>query len=206
MSLRKLHGFSALFLALYALVHLTNHLVGMAGAEAHIAFMQSFRSVYRIPAVEVLLLGAVAVQIYSGLTFVIRGWRQRRGVMPWLQAGSGAYLAFFLLNHVGAILFGRLVLHLDTNFYFAAAGFYVSPFQFFFAPYYFLAVLALFTHLGCALYWQLQARSQTARVLAVALPAAVGLIVSMLIVLSLAGLFHAVQVPAEYKATYQRHP
>lgn len=35
----------------------------------------------------------------------------------------------------------------DTNFYFAAAGFHVPPNQLLFGPYYFLAVLALFTHL-----------------------------------------------------------
>jgi hypothetical protein len=113
---------------------------------------------------------------------------------------------FFFVNHVGAVLFGRTVLHLDTHFYDAAAGFYVPPFQLFFAPYYFLGVLALFTHLGCALRWQQQARSRSARVLAVAVPSGVGLVVSLLIVLSLAGVFYAVQVPTEYKATYGWHP
>jgi hypothetical protein len=206
MTLRKAHGLSALLLAAYTLVHIVNHLVGLAGIEAHTAFMHSFRSVYRNPAIEAVLVGAVALQIYSGLTFVVRGWKQRQGLMPWLQAGSGAYLAFFFLNHVGAVLFGRFALNLDTNFYFAAAGFYVPPFQFFFAPYYFLAVLALFTHLGFALYWQLHAKSQAARVAAVALPASVGFVVSLLIVLSLAGVFYPVQVPPEYKAVYGQHP
>ena len=204
--MRKAHGLSALLLAAYTLVHVVNHLVGLTGIEAHTAFMQSFRSVYRNPAIEVVLVGAVALQIYSGLTFVVRGWKQRQGLMPWLQAGSGAYLAFFFLNHVGAVLFGRFVLNLDTNFYFAAAGFYVPPFQLFFAPYYFLAVLTLFTHLGCALYWKLHAKSQAARVAAAALPASVGFVVSLLIVLSLAGVFYPVQVPPEYKAVYGKHP
>ena len=103
-------------------------------------------------------------------------------------------------------LFGRAVLHLDTTFYYAAAGFHVPPFQFFFAPYYSLGVLALFTHVGCALYWQVQSSSRTARVLAVAVPSVVGLVVSLLIVLTLAGVFYPVQVPPEYKATYGWHP
>lgn len=206
MTLRTLHGFSALFLVAYAAVHIANHLVGLAGIEAHIAFMRDFRSVYRIPVVEAMLLAAVAFQIYSGLTFVVRGWKQRQGLVPWLQAGSGAYLAFFFLNHVGAVLFGRTVLDLDTNFYFAAAGFHVPPFQYFFAPYYFLAVLALFTHLGCALYWQLQAKPRFARGVAVALPVVVGLAVSSLIVLSLAGVFYRVDIPPEYKATFGEYP
>jgi hypothetical protein len=206
MTLRKLHGLSALLIAAYAAVHIANHLIGLDGVESHIAFMRDARLVYRLPAVEALLLLAVAFQIYSGLTFVVSGWKQRQGFMPWLQAGSGAYLAFFFLNHVGAVLFGRAVLHLDTNFYYAAAGFYVPPFQFFFAPYYFLGVLALFIHLGCALYWQLQDKSRSARVLAVVLPTSVGIVVALLIVLSLAGVFYPVQVPPEYKATYGWHP
>ena len=206
MTLRTLHGFSALLLVAYAAVHIANHLVGLAGIEAHIAFMRDFRSVYRIPVVEAMLLAAVAFQVYSGLTFVVRGWKQRQGLVPWLQAGSGAYLAFFFLNHVGAVLFGRTVLDLDTNFYFAAAGFHVPPFQYFFAPYYFLAVLALFTHLGCALYWQLQAKPRFARGVAVALPVVVGLAVSSLIVLSLAGVFYRVDIPPEYKATFGQYP
>ena len=206
MTLRTLHGFSALFLVAYVAVHIANHLVGLAGIEAHIAFMRDFRPVYRIPVVEAMLLAAVAFQVYSGLTFVVRGWKQRQGLVPWLQAGSGAYLAFFFLNHVGAVLFGRTVLDLDTNFYFAAAGFHVPPFQYFFAPYYFLAVLALFTHLGCALYWQLQAKPRFARGVAVALPVVVGLAVSSLIVLSLAGVFYRVDIPPEYKATFGQYP
>jgi hypothetical protein len=205
MTLRKLHGLSASFIAAYACVHIANHLVGLGGVESHIAFMRTARLVYRFPVVEVALLMAVAFQIYSGLTFVVRGWRQRQGFMPWLQAASGAYLVFFFLNHVGAVLFGRTVLHLDTNFYYAAAGFYVPPFQFFFAPYYFLAVLALFTHLGCALYWRLRAKSRPAHVLAIVVPSGVGLVVSLLIVLSLAGVFYSVQVPAKYKATFGWH-
>lgn len=206
MTLRKLHGLSALLVAAFACVHIANHLVGIGGIESHIAFMRAARLVYRFPVVEALLLVAVAFQIYSGLTFVVRDWKQRRGFVPWLQAGSGAYLVFFFLNHVGAILFGRTVLDLDTTFYYAAAGFYVPPFQFFFAPYYFLGVLALFTHLGCALYWQLQTKSRPARVLAIVLPSSVGFVVSLLIVLSLAGAVYPVQVPPEYKATYGWHP
>jgi hypothetical protein len=198
LTLRKLHGLSALPILVFLCVHITNHLAALNGIDSHLAFM-----VYRSPAVEILLILAVAFQIYSGITFVIRGWKQRQGFLPWLQAGSGAYLAFFFLNHVSAILYGRTVLHLDTNFYFAAAGFYVPPFQFFFAPYYFFGVLALFTHLGCALYWLLETKSQTIRILAVSLSFTVGFALSLLIVLSLSSVFHPVQVPPEYKATYE---
>jgi len=157
---------------------------------------------YRQPAVELVLLFAVAFQIPSGLSFVVRGWKNRRGLVPWLQAISAAYLALFLIIHVSAVLFGRTVLHLDTNFYYAAAGFHVEPYQLFFAPYYFLAVIAVFMHLGCAAYWQMQSRSPSARALAVAIPSVIGLAASLLIVLALAGNLGPVEVPAKYKATY----
>lgn len=166
--------------------------------------MEAARKLYRQPAVELLLLLCVAFQVASGLWFLIRGWKKRHGRVAWLQAISGALLAFFLLVHVGAVLYGRVSLNLDTNFYFAAAGFHVSPNQYFFGPYYFLAVLALFTHLGCAAYWRLQSSSPRVRVISIALPMIVGSAVSLLLVLSLAGKLQPVEVPAKYKATYTR--
>ena len=123
MTLRTLHRSSAILIALFAFVHIANHLAGMAGVATHIAFMDAARLVYRNLVVEIVLLMCVAFQVGSGLTLALRGWRLRRGFVPWLQALSGAYLSFFLLVHVGAILSGRVLLNLDTNFYFAAAGF-----------------------------------------------------------------------------------
>jgi succinate dehydrogenase/fumarate reductase cytochrome b subunit len=81
MTLRRFHGLSALLLAAYACIHIINHLVGLAGVEAHIAFMRSFRAVYRIPIVEMALFAAVAFQIYSGLYFIVRGWKKRQGLV-----------------------------------------------------------------------------------------------------------------------------
>jgi len=202
MTLRKLHAMSALVIAAFACLHIANHLAGLGGASAHIAFMETARVVYRARAVEWALLACVGFQIVSGLVFVIRGWKQRHGGIAWLQALSGAYLSFFLAIHVGAVLFGRAALDLDTNFYFAAAGFHVEPFQFFFAPYYFFAVVALFSHLGCAAYWQSEGRPRLARALVIAVPCAVGSVMSLLIVMSLAGALFPVDIPASYKATY----
>ncbi len=162
-TLRNLHRLSAIFIATFLCVHITNHLSGLAGVEAHIAFMGIARSVYRIYLIEFALLSAIGFQIASGITLVIRGWKQRRGFVSWLQAFSGLYLALFLLIHVGAIIYGRAILGLDTNFRYAAAGFHVPPWQWFFAPYYFLAVASLFTHVGCAVYWKLASSWPIAR-------------------------------------------
>lgn len=202
MTLRTLHRSSAILIALFAFLHIANHLAGLAGVATHIAFMEAARLVYRNLVVEIVLLMCVAFQVGSGLTLVLRGWKQRRGFLPWLQALSGAYLSFFLLVHVSAILSGRMLLNLDTNFYFAAAGFHVPPYPFFFVPYYFLAVVALFTHLGCAAYWQVQDRSRLVRVLVVAVPAGVSMVLALLMVLLMAGKLQPVEVPAKYKATY----
>jgi succinate dehydrogenase/fumarate reductase cytochrome b subunit len=205
MKLHTLHRTSAIFVGAFACLHVANHLASLAGIPSHIAFMEVARKLYRQPTVEFPLLLCVAFQVSSGLWLVIRGWKQRHGAVAWLQAISGVVLVFFLLVHVGAVLYGRTVLNLDTNFYFAAAGFHVPPNQFFFAPYYFLAVLALFTHMGCAAYWCLHTAPPRTRAVAIVLPMVVGGAVSVLFVLSLAGKLHPVEVPAKYKATYARH-
>jgi hypothetical protein len=67
-------------------------------------------------------------------------------------------LALFVLNHVGAVWAGRLVLGLDTNYHFAIAGFHAG-YAAFFVPYYFLGVAALFLHIACALAWRLRDRA-----------------------------------------------
>lgn len=204
MHFRVLHRASALVIGAFACLHLLNHLASLASIASHIAFMEAARGLYRQPLVESVLLACVAFQVCSGLWLVIGGWRRRAGFVAWLQAGAGVYLAMFLLVHVGAVLYGRTVLQLDTNFYYAAAGLHVPPNQLFFAPYYFLAFLALFTHLGCATFWRLQPTSMRGRLATLALPILVGGAVSLLIVLSLAGRLQPVEVPAKYKATYAR--
>lgn len=200
--LRKLHALSAVLIVAFLCLHIANHLAGLAGVAAHISFMEAIRPIYRQPVVEVVLLGGFSLQLASGMALAVRGWKRRQGVVAWLQAGSGIYLSFFVVVHVGSILFGRAVLNLNTNFYFAAAGLHVAPFHLFFAPYYFLAVAAVFTHLACAAYWHTEGRSRTARALALAIPSVVGVAASLLIVLSLAGALYPVDIPERYKATY----
>jgi succinate dehydrogenase/fumarate reductase cytochrome b subunit len=204
MKLRTLHRNSAILIATFTCLHIANHLVALVGIPSHIAFMEVARKLYRQPIFEIPLLVCVAFQVTSGLWLIVRRRKQRHGGLVWLQAISGVLLAFFLLVHVGAVLYGRTVLHLDTNFYFAAAGFHVPPNQFFFGPYYFLAVLALFTHIGCAAYWRFDTLPPETRKLVIAIPMLIGGTVSLLIVLLLAGKLQAFEVPAAYKATYAR--
>lgn len=205
MILRTLHRTSAFVVLLFAGVHIFNHLLSLSSIELHITFMEAARTVYRAPVIEPVLLSCVMFQVGSGAWMVVRGWHQRYGLVAWLQALSGLILAVFLLIHVAAVMFGRIGLGLDTNFYFAAAGFHVPPYQYFFAPYYFLAVWALFTHLACALYWWTKPSTATRRAAVIVIPMLMGAIVSLAIVLSLGGHLSAFEVPAQYRATYGKN-
>ena len=204
MNLRPLHRANAMLLGLFLAAHLANHLAALGGVGQHIAVMAALRHVYRGPAVEALLLAGVAVQVLSGLAQVVRGWRGRRGFVAWLQAGSGAYLALFLLIHVSAVLSGRAS-GLDTNFHFAAAGMFVAPFQWFFIPYYSLAVAALFSHLGCAFYWgALDAGAPALARRRLAGMIAAGVVLAAVSVSLLAGRIVPVHIPAPYLAKFAR--
>ncbi len=121
--LHKLHRVSALIIGTFVLFHLANHLTAFWGVARHIEFMELLRRFYRYPLVEIVLLACVGFQIVSGVFFIKSRWGKRNGFFEKVQALSGAYLVFFLLVHVGAVLAGRAVFNLDTNFYFAAVFF-----------------------------------------------------------------------------------
>jgi hypothetical protein len=201
-TVRKLHRYGAIVVTLFVLAHLANHLAALGGIAGHLRFMEAARVVYRQPVVETLLLLGVAAQAGSGLRLLGAGWKRRRGWIAGLQAASGAYLALFLLIHVSAVLFGRLVLDLDTNVHFAAAGLQAWPYSLFFVPYYFLAVLAVFTHLGCALARR-AGPAPRKRAAALAVPMGVGVVLSGMVLAALMGKLYPYQVPQPYQATYQ---
>ena len=128
--------------------HLLNHLYSLCGANAHIALMDDLRVVYRNWVVETLLLLAVGIQIISGIKLAAEKRKSASGFFEKLQIWTGLYLALFLVIHVSSVLMGRLVLHLDTNFYFGVAGLNTFPLSLFFFPYYGLAVLSFFGHVA----------------------------------------------------------
>jgi succinate dehydrogenase/fumarate reductase cytochrome b subunit len=148
MPLKRLHYFSGLTLALFVGLHLMNHLWSLAGPAAHIDMMATLRLIYRNPVVETLLLIAVGVQVVSGLRLRRKLRGQTAGFYPRLQLWSGLYLAFFLMAHVFAVMMGRFVFQLDTNYYFGAAGINFFPTMLFYIPYYSLACMAFFGHVA----------------------------------------------------------
>ncbi len=197
---RRVHRGSAIVVTAFVTVHVINHVAALGGVAAHLRFMDAARLVYRQGAVEAVLLLCVTLQACSGLVLAYRGWGRRAGFLARLQAASGLYLALFLLIHVAAVLAGRVLLDLDTNFHYAAAGLHAGAARWFFAPYYFLALLALFAHLGCAVASRLS-RTGPARAVVLGSALAGGTVVSGLVLAAMVGMLYPYQVPQAYLAT-----
>lgn len=194
---RITHRLTAAVLGLFVTAHLLNHLVGLGGIAAHQAFMNTARLVYRSPLVEPLLLTAVLVQTVTGIAQVRAGWGKRHGVWARLQAISGLYLAFFLVNHTFWVLAARIGYGLDSNFYLAATFLTISPLPLLFAPYYVAGVLSVFVHVACAVHFRARSSfgASAARVLIAA-----GTVIAPGIVAVFMGAFYEIRLPPEYRA------
>jgi hypothetical protein len=148
MSTKKIHYFSGLIITLFIALHLFNHFCSIFGADKHIEVMNSLRPFYRNLYIETILLGAVLIQIISGIKLFKINRRTATTGFEKLHIWTGLYLAIFLVIHLGAVLGGRMFLHLDTNFYFGVAGLNSFPFNLFFVPYYGLAIISFFGHIA----------------------------------------------------------
>lgn len=145
-AIKRVHYISGLSLSFFIAAHLFNHFCALAGPDQHIQVMESLRKIYRHPVVETFLLLAVVFQVVTGVRLVYK--RRAKSLAEKIQVWSGLYLSFFLLVHVGAVISGRYIQYLDTNFYYAAAGLNLDPAYYFFIPYYFLGVVAVSWHLA----------------------------------------------------------
>lgn len=187
----KLHHISGITLSIFIGFHLLSHLFSLAGPEKHIEITELFRTVYRNPVVETLLLAVVGFQIITGIRLLFG--KKAQTPAEKIQVYSGLYLSLFLLAHVSAVLMGRYVEHLDTNFYFAGASLNVYPAPFVFVPYYFLAVTAISLHVASLHY--LRTKSfLTAYGIAIA-----GITTAILILLGFTDFFRWRDVPVEYR-------
>lgn len=200
MSLRRIHYFSGLCISLFIGFHLFNHLTALQGAEKHISTMQSLRVVYRNRVVEIILLIAVFIQIISGIRLYKAGKKQESGFYEKLHVWTGLYMAFFLIIHVSAVIAGRLLLKLDTNFYFGVAGLNSFPFNLFFIPYYALAILAFFGHIAAIHTKKMKislfsaSPKQQANFIII-----LGICLTVFIFYGLTNQFKGVVIPAEYR-------
>lgn len=198
--MKRVHFASGLFIAAFVTLHLLNHLVSLAGAEAHIAFMEELRKVYRHRTVESLLQAAVAIQVISGIRLFFHKRKTAAGFWEKLQIWSGLYLAFFFMIHITAVLAGRSVLKLDTNFYFGVAGLNSFPVNLFFIPYYALAILSFFAHVAAIHHSKMQVPvlglkpgTQSKLILGT------GAVLTLLIFCGLTNYFRGVEIPEAYR-------
>lgn len=196
---KKVHRISGIVLTSFIGVHLFNHLVSVLGTSYHIELMNSLRLVYRNSIIETLLLIAIAIQVYTGLKLVFKKQKNTTKFFEKIQIWSGLYLAFFLLFHVGAVMFGRFVMQLDTNFYFGVAGLNTFPFNLFFVPYYGFALLSFFIHIATVHKLKMKnhflgiSPKNQSKIIVI-----VGLIITIIIFYGLTNGFKGVAIPSEY--------
>jgi len=199
MNTKKLHYFSGLFLVTFIGLHLFNHFYSVFGEDKHIEMMNTLRHLYRNPLFEIPLLIAVGVQMVSGFRLVRINRKVVLSNLDRLQIWTGLYLALFLIIHVTAVMVGRFILHLDTNFYFGVAGLNSFPFSLFFIPYYSLAILSVFGHVAAihGRKMKLTVVSISPQVQAI-LILIVGFVVTVSVFYGLTNHFKGVDIPVEY--------
>lgn len=200
-SLRRVHGWLAAILVVFLVLHFSTHLSGLAGVESYDRVQAAVRKIYRAPFVEPLLIAAILAQMAIGARLLWGLWRRGpRGPWQWAQLVSGAGLLFFLSQHLPAFAFTRFVAGLDTTFHWPASVMR-GGLALYFTPYYFIGVVSIFVHIGCAV--RLQLIKHGAR-----LPARIagwgfglaGAATGFLIVLMLLGVFFDIDFPAKWAA------
>jgi hypothetical protein len=161
--------------------------------------MTFLRLLYRNIFVEVVLIIAVLVQIFSGLKLFWKGRKTAVSSFEKLHRWTGLYLAIFFVIHVSSVLVGRAVLHLDTNFYYGVAGLNTFPFNLFFIPYYGLAIVSFFGHVASIHNQKMQQsflgwtpKRQAKAILTL------GFLVTVVIFYGLTNYFRGVKLPTEY--------
>jgi hypothetical protein len=198
--IRKIHFVSGITLTIFIGLHLANHLASIAGVERHIEWMNALRHFYRTPIIEFLLLAAVLVQMYSGIRFFVLKRKTTKIGFEKLHIFSGLYMAAFFVIHISAVFVGRLILSLDTNFYFGAAGLNFFPVNLFFIPYYSLAILSFFGHIAAIHHckmknaiWGVSVNGQSKAILVL------GAMVMLLILYGMTNGFMGATIPKEYR-------
>ncbi|MBT1711646.1 hypothetical protein KK062_25610 [Fulvivirgaceae bacterium PWU5] len=189
---KTIHYFSGVTLAIFIGFHLLNHLLSLGGPALHIVWMERFRLVYRHPVIETMLLAAVVFQFITGIRLLTR--HEAKIPAEKIQVYSGLYLSFFLVVHMGGVMTGRLVEHLDTNFYYAGVGMNYYPATFFFLPYYFLSVASISLHIASLHYLKTRSTGISYAI------AGVGILAAVLITIGFTHGFQWRDMPAEYPA------
>jgi hypothetical protein len=154
-SWRIAHGAAAVLIACFVLFHLTNHLFGLIGPEAHAAVMKAGRTVYRGAIIEPVLVIFLLFQVASGLRLAWRWSAKTSDAYRVFQIGSGAYLAVYILTHMNsAFISARAVHKIDTNWAWASGapvGLIQDAWDIRLLPHYALGVFFIVGHLSSGL-------------------------------------------------------
>jgi hypothetical protein len=148
---RVVHGLTAAFLSLYVLFHVSNHLFGLIGPDAHAAVMKIGRVVYRSGIGEPLLVAAMLFQIGTGLYLAWRRSAAPQGFHRTYQVASGAYLSLFILGHMNSVfVYARSFLGIPTDWNFAIGaptGLIHDAWNIRLLPHYALGVFFVLSHI-----------------------------------------------------------
>lgn len=149
---RRWHKINACFLGVFILLHLFNHVSGIAGIEAYHAVQKTFRLFYKNPIVEPMLLLSITIQIILGIILL---WKvrkpKRRTIWTRIQFWSGLIFLLTISQHLIAFANAQYGLKLDTSFYWPASVMNAAPWAYYFGPYYFLMVSSLIAHIAVAI-------------------------------------------------------
>lgn len=199
--LLKMHRFNAIFLSAFILLHFATHLSGFWGIEAYNSVQSELRKIYRVPAVELAVLISITLQILLGGKLLIDRIKVKgiTGFWGWLQVISGAVFLVFMAQHLYSLGMARLYFSLDTNFYWPASVMSGPWFIYYFAPYYFLGVFALFAHIGAGVRFVLADRGhkRAAHITGVGFIVS-GAVIGMIIPPIIAGAFFPIELPSEW--------
>ncbi|WP_246571575.1 hypothetical protein [Bradyrhizobium liaoningense] len=152
---RIVHGATAVVLSIYVVFHLTNHLFGLIGPDAHAAVMKIGRVIYRSFIGEPLLVAAMLFQIGTGL-FLAWPWSgAAQDFHRTYQVGSGAYLSLFILGHMNSVfVYARSFLGIPTDWRFAIGaptGLIDDAWNIRLLPHYALGAFFILSHLASGL-------------------------------------------------------
>ena len=196
----KAHRILACGLGVFLILHFAIHLSAIGGVDIHLRGLMKFQGLYRNWLVEPLLIIAILGQIFIGARLLWRRWKSpTKGFWGWAQILSGAYLVFFFIIHTSAALSTRHIVGLDTNFYWAAGTLQVGGLKYFFAPYYFLGVLSVFTHLAAAIFFGWTGKGAVLSKVILF----IGGIIASLIVCTFGGVFYDINIPVDYREYFE---
>lgn len=152
---RIVHGLLAALLLAFVVFHLANHLAGLLGPQAHAALMQAGRRLYRMPAVEAMLVVLLLLQLALGAWLAWRWSAKGMDGYRAVQVATGVYVGFFLLTHMNSALVSARLMHgWETDWAWASAapvGLLRDAWSIRLLPHYALGVFCVLAHLACGL-------------------------------------------------------